>query len=183
METHSSSGAPASEIRPRTGPDAPRTHVLDRDPGTGGVAQNTARKPPSRRPRPRGYAKTGVHALRRLAQAEGDWLAGLGAVGDVLRLWRAGLIADLGGADHLSTQQRAIVELATRTYLLLESVDRWMLAQPSLINKRNRVLFPIVAQRTTLADSLARSMTMLGLERRARPSPTLADRLAQQADG
>ena len=28
----------------------------------------------------------------------GDWLRSLGEVGDVLRLWRAGLIADLGDA-------------------------------------------------------------------------------------
>jgi hypothetical protein len=162
---------------------APPTH----DRGPDRDERGDVQKPPHKRAprRPRTYSKSGHHALRRLALAEGDWLAGLGAVGDALRLWRSGLIADLGGVDHLSTQQRAIVELATRTYVLLESVDRWMLAQSSLINKSKRVLFPVVTQRQALADGLARYMTMLGLERKSRPGPTLADRLAQtpQADG
>jgi hypothetical protein len=120
-----------------------------------------------------------VNALRRLTQTDAHWLDTLGEVGEVLRLWRAALIADLGGVDNLSTQQRAIVELATRSFLIVESLDRWLLAQKSLINKSRRTVFPIVLQRASLADGLARYMTMLGLERRSRPGPTLADRLAQ----
>jgi len=45
-------------------------------------------------------------------------------------------VQDLGGEEALSTQQRALVELAVRDRLLLESVDAWLLAQPQLVNGR-----------------------------------------------
>jgi hypothetical protein len=35
-----------------------------------------------------------------------------------------------------------------RTKLLLDSVDAWLLRQPSIIDKRTRQLFPVVQQRT-----------------------------------
>ncbi len=77
-------------------------------------------------------------------------------MGEALRAWRADLVADLGGEEAVSTQERAIVDLAIKTYLLLESVDRWLLQQPSLVNKSRRQLFPVVLQRQQLADALAR---------------------------
>lgn len=58
------------------------------------------------------------------------------------------------------------MELATKTYLTLESINRFLLEQPSLVNTSRRQLFPVVLQRQQLADSLARYMTMLGLKRR-----------------
>src|SRR6267142_4844264 len=84
------------------------THDPGRDRGHGGVPENQPRKRAPRRTR--AYSKSGVNALRRLTQTDAHWLDTLGEVGEVLRLWRAALIADLGGVDNLSTQQRAIVE-------------------------------------------------------------------------
>ena len=63
---------------------------------------------------------------------------------------------------------------------MLESVDRWLLQQPSLVNKSRRQLFPVVLQRQQLADALARYMTTLGLERRARPMETLATHIEEK---
>jgi hypothetical protein len=77
--------------------------------------------------------------------------------------WRADLTRDLGG--NFSTQQAALVDIATRTKLLLESVDAWLLSRPSPVNARKRALLPIVRERTQLADSLARTLTQLGLRR------------------
>jgi hypothetical protein len=76
--------------------------------------------------------------------------------------------------------QRAVVEVATRTYLLLESVDRFLLEQSSLVNKSRRQVYPVVLQRQQLADALARYMNQLGLERRAREVPTLGEYLASK---
>jgi hypothetical protein len=42
----------------------------------------------------------------------------------------------------------------------------WLLTQETLVNKRKRSLYPIVLQRQTLADGLARYLTQLGLARR-----------------
>jgi len=62
------------------------------------------------------------------------------------------------------------MELAVKTYLLLESVDRWLLQQPSLVNKSRRQLFPVILQRQQLADALARYMGQLRLPGRYRAS-------------
>jgi hypothetical protein len=116
-----------------------------------------------------GKALSSIHRLR------GDaWIESLGKTGEVLREWRAAIITDLGGEETISAQERAVVELATRTYLLLESVDRYLLGLPSLVNKRRRQLFAVVLQRQQLADALARYLGQLGLERRTRELPSLA---------
>jgi hypothetical protein len=99
-------------------------------------------------------------------------------VGRRLKEWRESLIADLGGPDAVSTQQEVLVELAVKNKLLLDSLDGWLLQQDSLVNQRRRAVYPIVLQRQTVADSLARLMGQLGLERRAKPIANLADYLA-----
>ena len=98
-------------------------------------------------------------------------------VGKALMAWRGELVADLGGPEELSTQQLAIVDIAVRTKLLLDSVDAWLLRQPSIIDKRRRQLFPVVQQRTALADALARYLGSLGLARVAKQMPRLSDYL------
>jgi len=140
----------------------------------------TPPKPPQNR---RPYQRHGLYALQGALKAVSDregWLESLGEVGEVLKAWRADLVADLGGEEAISTQERAVVELATRTYLLLESIDRWLLQQGSLVNKSRRQLFPVVLQRQQLADALARYMGQLGLKRRAKPVPALGEYLARR---
>jgi hypothetical protein len=56
-----------------------------------------------------------------------------------------------------------------KTKLLLDSIDSWLLVQPSLINKRKKALLPVVRERTQIADALARYLAQLGLDRRAAP--------------
>ena len=57
-----------------------------------------------------------------------------------VREWRTSLIADLGGPDAVSTQQLALVEMALRTKLLVDSVDAYVLAMPSPVNRQKRCL-------------------------------------------
>jgi hypothetical protein len=90
------------------------------------------------------------------------------ALGRELRAWRDSLIADLGGEETITTQQRALVDLAVRSKLLVDSVDAYVLGMDSPVNKRRRCLHPVVRERQALADSLARYMGQLGLERRAK---------------
>lgn len=96
-------------------------------------------------------------------------------LGRELMRWRGELVADLGGAEQLSTQQLALVDISMRTKLLLDSVDAWLLRQPSIIDKRRRQLFPVVQQRTALADALARYLGTLGLARQAKNVTRLRD--------
>jgi hypothetical protein len=102
-------------------------------------------------------------------------------VGKALAGWRDELIGDLGGDAAISTQQRALVDLAVRTKLMLDSIDAWLLKQPSLVNVRRRALWPVVRERTQLADAIARYLAALGLERRAKPVTPLHEYLANRA--
>ena len=80
--------------------------------------------------------------------------------GRALAQWRQDLIRDLDG--DVSIQQDAIISLAVKTKLMLDSVDVWILQQPTLINKPKRAIIPVVVQRQQLADALARYQKSIG---------------------
>ena len=132
--------------------------------------------------KPRGRPAThGLTALKRAVRIHGSRaIDGRTSLGRALAAWRAQLIADLGGNDSLSTQEAALVDLAVRTKLILDSVDDWTLQQHSLVNGRKRTLLPVVRERTQLADALARYLAMLGLKRRPKRVPSLEDYLASR---
>ena len=126
------------------------------------------------------YSRSGLYKARRaLVQFGNRAIDGRTSVGKALNQWRAELVNDLGGKDAVSKQQSVVIDLAVRTHLLLQSVDHWLLQQRSLINLRKRALLPVVVQRQQLADSLARYMAQLGLERRSKPVKTLATHVAE----
>jgi hypothetical protein len=131
----------------------------------------------------RDYQTSGHYTLKAAVKALGGRrLVDLRtSVGKALAAWRADLVADLGGAETLSTQQAAIVDLAVRTKLLLDSLDAWLLKQKTLVNARKRSVYPVLLQRTQLADALARYLTQLGLERRRAQVPELGDYLRKKA--
>jgi hypothetical protein len=119
---------------------------------------------------PKGNSNARKHGLNSLKKAWSQLgnraLDGRSPAAIAIRRWRAELIADLGGADAISTQQLAIIDLAGKQKLLLDSIDTWLLSQPSLINHRKRSVIPVVQQGQALADALAKYLTQLGLERR-----------------
>lgn len=129
-----------------------------------------------------GAVKTRKHGLNHLKEAVrrlgGRVVDRRTTLGKTLAQWRAELLRDLGGAEVVSTQERAIVELAVRTKLILDSIDAWLLTRSSLINARRRSLLPVVRERQQLADALARYLTTLGLERRTQRVTTLAEIVA-----
>ncbi len=140
---------------------------------------------PMKSPQKRQYTRHGLSALQGALKTIGNqdnWIESLGDVGQELKVWQASIIADLGGEENISAMERSLVELATKTHLLLASVDRFLLAQPSLVNKSKRQLFSVVLQRQQLADGLARYMSQLGLKRRTKPAPTIQDYLAARQD-
>lgn len=121
------------------------------------------------RPHRRGYQKSGAFALKRAVRLLGSrTIDRRTRVGRALAAWCTDLANDLGGLAALSTQQRAIIEQAATTRLILDSIDGWLAKQPSVIDKRKRALLPVVRERQSLADALVRYLTALGLERRAK---------------
>ena len=87
-------------------------------------------------------------------------------IGRALAEWRRDLTADLGGSTSITTAQAGMVELAVRTKLILDTVDGFILTMESPVNRRRRSVYPVVLQRQTLANGLARFLEALGLERR-----------------
>ena len=45
------------------------------------------------------------------------------------------------------------MELATRTRLYVDSLDAWLMAQPSLVNSRKKAVLPVLRERLALQDS------------------------------
>jgi hypothetical protein len=101
------------------------------------------KRPGKHRPRVRPYHKHGLTTLRRSVEAIGGRLLdGRTTLARQLTAWRNDLVRDLGG--DVSTQQAAVIDLAVRTRLLLDSVDTWLLTQRSLANARRKTLLPAV---------------------------------------
>jgi hypothetical protein len=121
--------------------------------------------------------KHGLNTMRNaLTQLGSRAIDGRSALSYALKKWRRELVADLGGEESISSQQSALIDLAVKSKLILDSIDAWVLTQPSLINARKRSLIPVVQQRQALADGLARYLAQLGLERR-KPIKTVSELL------
>jgi hypothetical protein len=95
--------------------------------------------------------------------------------------WRQDLLSALGGQDATSPQEQALVDLVVRTKLYVDSIDAWIMEQPSLVQARRKSILPVLRERQTLADSLARLLGQLGLQRRAKDVPNLQAYLASRS--
>jgi hypothetical protein len=132
--------------------------------------------------RRRSYTRHGLHAVKVKVKVAG--LAAIDArtvAARALLDWRKELIADLGGDEAISAQQRALVDAASRTRLYVDHLDFFLMQQPSLVNARRKAVLPVLRERQTLADSLARLLTTLGLERKPRPVQTFGEVLQEIA--
>lgn len=128
------------------------------------------------------YQLSGLYAAQNTVRAIGNqdnWIDSLGEVGVELKAWQAAIIKKWAG-KNISAMERSIIDLATKTFLMLQCVDRFLLQPPSLVNKSKRQLFPVVLQRQTLAGALSRHMQQLGLKRRAK-AQSLSDLLPKGA--
>jgi hypothetical protein len=123
---------------------------------------------PSLQKRQRPNLKSGLYTLRKAVAVLGSRAlpSTRTALGRELAAWRAALIADLGGEDAISTQQRALIEKAVTQKLICDSLDAYVLQMESLVNKRSRVLWPVVRERTAQVALLQSILRDLGLERR-----------------
>ena len=129
-----------------------------------------------------GNEQHGLYTLQSAVDRLGTrGLDGRSAVAQALKRWRADIVTSLGGEDVLSAQELTIIELASRTKLLLDSIDSYLLGLPSLVNKRRRALHPVVRERQALADALAKYLGQLGLQRREKKVADLATYLATKA--
>jgi hypothetical protein len=124
---------------------------------------------------PREYHQSGVHGLRKqlphmLTRISADTLApdDLSPLEATARQWRESVITDLGGHDVLTTTKLALINAALGSWLLLSTVDSYLMELASttgVVNRKHRAAFAIVEQRARLADSFVRQLQALGLEK------------------
>jgi hypothetical protein len=121
---------------------------------------------PLKHKRSREYAMHGHYALKRALLQGGTKAINhrLSVIKELIE-WCDNLVADLGGKDNVSVQQEALIEMTSRSKLMLNSLDNWLLSQPSLINRKKKSLIPIVLQRKVIADGLLRLLKELGIAR------------------
>jgi hypothetical protein len=146
---------------------------------------------PSRPPRERRpYQQHGRHlvtkALPYLIERVKDPAIGDDALSPVERAardWRQEVVADLGGPSAVPAAKLALVDAVVGTKILLDSIDRYVFelaAQDGLVSRRTRSAFRVVADRMRVADSLARQLAALGMERHTPAVPSLTDYLASK---
>lgn len=143
----------------------------------GNQAATRAASTPDRRRsgRPRTH---GAAAMRRtLRSLTTRRLDGRSALARAVREWKATIRDDLGG--DLTKAQETILEIAVQTWVQVSRLDDWLARQPSLVNARKRAVIPVLRQRAQLADSLARHLERLGLERRVRDADSVDAILAR----
>ena len=73
--------------------------------------------------------------------------------------------------------------MTVRTRLYVDSLDAWMMEQESLVNRKRKSVLPVLRECQQLVDSLARILGQLGLERKAKPIPALAQYIAEKYQG
>ena len=125
----------------------------------------------------------GTTAIRTAIQARGlDALDKRSAAYREMAAFRDSLIEDLGGEQSLSTQQLALIDLASRAWLMLSHVDSWLLSQDSILTGRGKQkrLLPVMKERGELARHLESLLARLGLERRQKDVTDLRTYLARR---
>jgi len=113
---------------------------------------------------PRDYRK---HGLTRLLRNRMRQLDGRSALSQSIAKYRAELLSSLGGSENLSAMELTILETCSRDWILLQSIDAYIL-QTGAFNKKRRQAYPLTVQRMQIADSLTRRLQALGLQRRAK---------------
>jgi hypothetical protein len=127
-------------------------------------------------------AKTALKGLMAKVSARGLGALDKRSAGYIaLKQWQEQLTRDLGG--ELSTQEAALVELITRTKLFLDSIDLALMEMPSLMNKKKRTAWAILATRNSMANTLSNLLNQVGLAKREPRMKSLAEFISEREEG
>jgi hypothetical protein len=136
----------------------------------------SASRPKARRQ----YRKSGVFGLQRALKRRGlKALDGRSSLARNVAAWRTEVTQDLGG--DLSRAERTVLDMAAAGVALLHIIDAWVGAHPEqLVNGRKRSVAPVVRERIAVAAHVKDLLVTLGIKRRPKPAPTLAEYFAQK---
>ena len=125
--------------------------------------------------RPRRYQKSGLYCRpTRLADLPAE-------VAEARRVRQEAFVSQLGGLDECSPAQLALIDLVVSAAMQLDSVDAYLLTLPSLVDKRNRRVWPVVRDRMALSGHVQSLLATLGLKRRSKRVQSLDAYLAERA--
>src|SRR5215467_10894238 len=155
----------------------PVTNGQGSTPGARRIARYRARRGTD--PRPPGRPPThGFRALERLLRQHGLAVVdGRSTLGRELAYWRQCYADDLGGDP--SAAQATVIERIAAKRLMVGALETFILSAPSTLLVKERAY--LVNMYRQMSDSLRADLVTLGLERRAKEAPTLAEYLAAKA--
>ena len=98
---------------------------------------------------------------------------------------RDDLVSELGGAEHVTVQQKIIIDNIARDCALRDTVDAYVFGLDSILKGygKSKVAVPILKERDAIVKRLLAGLNALGLERRARPITSALDLVHANADG
>ncbi len=125
----------------------------------------------------RPYQRHGLtHAMQAVRRLSADAIDGRSRVAKAAQAFRDSLLFDLGGEQALSTQELTIIDLAVSDVILLGLIDGFVYGNADLENplqnvlsKKHRRLYPIIEQRSSIANALTAKLSKLWIERRVQP--------------
>ena len=107
-----------------------------------------------------------MHGIRTAVMVKGCWkIDHRSLAAKALFRWKKQLVNALGGELEVSPQRMALVDMAVRTRLFVESLDAFLLGQKSLLNAKEKSVIPVLLQRQSMVDSLTKILKTLGLNR------------------
>jgi hypothetical protein len=123
---------------------------------------------------------SGLQLMRRAADVLGNRVVSKRTrAGKALLAWREDLVSDLGGPESISSQEAALLDVAVRTKWILDSVDAWIISQPSPVSNKTRGVLTAVRDRAALAGTLKGCLEAVGMRRRSKPVPSLEQYVAE----
>jgi len=141
----------------------PKFHI----PNSGGIAGRSG---------PPGNANARTHGAwtirRERKELRRRAINGRSSEGRYVAEQRNDIVADLGGADSISTQERWLVDEVTFLRLELAYVRTWLAERPPF-NRKKRTAHPILRDYMAMVSTLRALLTDLGLQRRARAVDSL----------
>ena len=93
------------------------------------------------------------------------------------------LISALGGPSEVFPQELTLIRMISEKRIRRRIASQWALLNPDkLFDRRKRSFAPLALQLEQLEESEARLLEKLGLKRRARQVPNLADYLTKKRE-
>src|SRR5439155_17529281 len=99
------------------------------------------------------------------------------------REWKENVISDCGGTNAITTTRMALITACTGSWIILNTIDRYILdlaATEGLTSRKHRKAWPVVETRARLAESFARQLALIGLEKQSAPPMDLNRYIAER---